>query len=228
MADWRENIFLPTRNATHRRLDDLKDVVITRGNFTEEEWQRSILLPVETDGEVQEKIAHWLRDELATLNENRQGSKRGNLTKSAVRGLGAMSPITISDLAMTMVEVRVDQPGPELLSLLLELFGLDVHRRSLAEAKVSEQQMAAQIQARDPKVSARSLATKTGVAHPTILRWQKDPDYIEAVEFEQFLLAHPNFWDEVEKGFLNQIEENPILKAAAKRNADARDDLKNK
>ena len=83
---------------------------------------------------------------------------------------------------MTMVEGLEEQPGPELIALLMELLNVDRHRRSLGAAHSEEKDIAAQLEAQVPNVGVRELAKAVGVAPSTITAWRREPDYEKHVK----------------------------------------------
>ena len=47
--------------------------------------------------------------------------------------------------------------------------------------KVSERQRAAEMMALEPNLGVKEIATKLNVNHQTILRWRRDPNFVDMV-----------------------------------------------
>ena len=112
----------PGYKSDYRRMTALQRLIVARGSFTSDEASRATWI---YDTNLSERLAVWLRDELARL---RRLKKRGG---AVVRGGKAISRLQIADIAMTIVE-NADL-GDNLICLLLELMDLDRSRLSLAK-----------------------------------------------------------------------------------------------
>jgi transposase-like protein len=125
-----------------------------------------------------EKVARWLRRELAELRKEEK-----ILGAAPILNDNKLSRPVISDMAMTMLEKIGVPPGPELLALLKELLNVDRHRRTLTKAKNPKKNAAIYMEVYEPGLSDRQLAKKVGVAHSTISAWRRDPDFKRRVKF---------------------------------------------
>ena len=158
------------------RMNRLSELLEERGSFSRDEVS-NVLVSISTDQinkafELTERAAEWLRIELKNL---RDGEKVEG--KAPVLTGQALSRLLIADLAMTMVAGLEEQPGPELIALLMELLNVDRHRRSLAAAHSEEKDIAVAVDAQIPNVGVRELAKHVGVAPSTITAWRRDPGY---------------------------------------------------
>ncbi len=168
-------------DAFMRRMDRLCELLVERGSFSRDEAS-NVLVSISTDRinkafELTERAAEWLRIELKNL---RDGEKVEG--KAPVLTGQSLSRLLIADLAMTMVAGLEEQPGPELIALLMELLNVDRHRRSLGAAHSEEKDSAMQLEAQVPNVGVRELAKHVGVAPSTITAWRRDPDYEKHVK----------------------------------------------
>ncbi len=163
------------------RMNRLCELLEERGSFSGDEAS-NVLVSITTDQinkafELTERAAEWLRIELKNL---RDGEKVEG--KAPVLTGQSLSRLLIADLAMTMVEGLEEQPGPELIALLMELLNVDRHRRSLAAAHSEEKNRAVYLEAQVPNIGVRELAKAAGVAPSTITAWRRDPDYEKHVK----------------------------------------------
>ncbi len=163
------------------RMNRLRELLVERGGFSEDEVA-DVFSSFWTDQinktfELTERAAEWLRIELKNL---RDGEKVEG--KAPVLTGQALSRLLIADVAMTMVEGLQEQPGPELIALLMELLNVDRHRRSLAAAHSEEKNRAVYLEAQVPNIGVRELAKHVGVAPSTITAWRRDPDYEKHVK----------------------------------------------
>ena len=163
------------------RMNRLSELLEERGSFSRDEVS-DVLVSISTDQinkafELTERAAEWLRIELKNL---RDGEKVEG--KAPVLTGQSLSRLLIADLAMTMVAGLEEQPGPELIALLMELLNVDRHRRSLGAAHSEEKDTAVAIDAQILNVGVRELAKHVGVAPSTITAWRRDPDYQKHVK----------------------------------------------
>ena len=185
MSDWPDHVvFDVTLEAYMRRMDHLLDVLVNHGGFTRDK-SRSIL-----DGEGgdsgSENASKWLRQELSRLRKAEKSVGEAPVLKG-----DTLSRLTISDIAMTLVENGEEIPGPELIALLMELLDVDRHRRSMAQSPSEASEKAVWIEAQIPNLGVRKLAKEVGVAPSTVSAWRRDPDYIKRIENIKFVLANP-------------------------------------
>ena len=163
------------------RMNRLSELLEERGSFSRDEVS-NVLVSISTDQinkafELTERAAEWLRIELKNL---RDGEKVEG--KAPVLTGQSLSRLLIADVAMTMVEGLQEQPGPDLIALLMELLNVDRHRRSLGAAHSEEKDRAVQLEAQVPNVGVRELTKPVGVAPSTITAWRRDPDYEKDVK----------------------------------------------
>ena len=137
--------------------------------------------------EATEKIAIWARGELKTLRNfelesrlEREGRVKRNKSESPVLHGNAISRTVLSDLAITLLQT-VEEPGNNLVLLLVELLNVDKHRQLNANRNQPENRIAAQIIAQDPTITNSELVQLTGRDKATISRWRRDPDFKELV-----------------------------------------------
>ena len=177
------------------RMNRLSELLEERGRFSRDEV-RNVLVSISTDQinkafELTERAAEWLRIELKKL---RDGEKVEG--KAPVLTGQSLSRLLIADVAMTMVEGLQEQPGPELIALLMELLNVDRHRRSLGAAHSEEKDTAVAIDAQILNVGVRELAKHVGVAPSTITAWRRDPNYQKHVKM---IKRFRNGWDPFSK-----------------------------
>ncbi len=179
-------------DAFMHRMDRLCELLVERGSFSRDEAS-NVLVSITTNQinkafELTERAAEWLRIELKNL---RDGEKVEG--KAPVLTGQSLSRSLIADVAMTMVEGLQEQPGPELIALLMELLNVDRHRRSLAAAHSEEKNRAVYLEAQVPNIGVRELAKAAGVAPSTITAWRRDPNYQKHVKMIKRLLneRHP-------------------------------------
>lgn len=149
----------------------LRDIIRTRGRFSASD-SAGALAPQYL--EVKERVAVWLRLELAnlrSLQKHRAAPSRRKLS---------LSRADISDVAMAMLEAG-SCAGPELQSLLRELLDVDRHRLTLASRNADQMGRALDIDAQfaleNRQVGVRELARVVGVEPSTVTRWRKSPEY---------------------------------------------------
>jgi hypothetical protein len=98
----------------------------------------------------------------------------------------ALSRIEIADLAMTMVENFTDVLGGDLVCLLQELLGVDIHRRALANGHAEKYDMAVSIVAQGTlmgrPLSVGNVAKAAGIAKSTASSWLNCADFQCAVK----------------------------------------------
>ncbi len=187
-------------DAFMHRMDRLCELLEERGSFSRDEVS-NVLVSITTNQinkafELTERAAEWLRIELKNL---RDGEKVEG--KAPVLTGQSLSRLLIADVAMTMVEGLQEQPGPELIALLMELLNVDRHRRSLGAAHSEEKDIAVSVDAQIPNVGVRELAKHVGVAPSTITAWRRAPDYQKHVKLIRRLR---NGWNPFSKFRENQ------------------------
>ena len=163
------------------RMNRACELLEESGIFSRDEVS-NVLTPITANQidkafELTERAAEWLRIELKKL---RDGEKVEG--KAPVLTGQSLSRLLIADVAMTMVEGLEEQPGPELIALLMELLNVDRHRRSLGAAHSEEKDRAVHLEAQVPNVGVRELAKAVGVAPSTITAWRRDPNYEKHVK----------------------------------------------
>jgi hypothetical protein len=131
-----------------------------------------------------DRVARWLREE---WNEVRNGN----------RGRG-LSRIQLADAAMTMLEScqPPDRPGADLLGLVQELLGVDVHRANFA-ASCGKLEYCAAIEALaecrygEGRLSDGELARRCGVSRVTVRNWRRLLTYQGLLEDARAVCTEP-------------------------------------
>jgi len=128
--------------------------------------RRTALLAVNTgDVDAKEEVALWLRGELRKLRD----SKKATLPR-----------VKIADLAMTMLETgSVAQTGENLVGLLRELLGVDIHRkRIIPNNKLMDAAVIDGLALQDGELlGVRELARRVEVSPRAIVDWRNSPIY---------------------------------------------------
>jgi hypothetical protein len=174
---WRGEYY-PGSQENEDRYDSVVAVVQKQGGFTIDEAMMAFWPATPATQKVKERVATWLRTELAKL---RKAYRLGN---HPVRRQTALSKLIISDIAMTMLESGGQSaPGKNLLHLLEELLDVDRHRATLAQsaiysaAFIEAATLEGQALIESRICSARELAKLVGVRPLTIIAWRKLPIY---------------------------------------------------
>ena len=128
------------------------------------------------DNKKSEKIAKWLRAELAQLRAEESKAS----TAPVVTGT-CLGRATISDMAITLLSI-LNKVGSELCMLLAELLDVDRHRRNLSKDKAPLKYICALVDSQNPGIGVRELAEVMGVVPSTIYRWRRDRSYQDSVE----------------------------------------------
>lgn len=204
------------------RMDTLQALLVERGNFDKEIADLALcgltsdksLLKRLNEGadivlEASEEVAEWARNELSLLRKleteaRNERDKNIIRTKSEAPVLGgaAISRLELSDLAITIL-TTVQEPGEQLVLLLVELLNVDRYRRSNAENNDPTFKVAAQILAQDPNKKASELAVMLKKDKATIYRWKKMPEFDEKIK-----MYHSIFSGEMDKKMLKIAKKN--------------------
>lgn len=121
------------------------------------------------DVNAKEAVALWLRGELRKLRDSKKAT---------------VSRVKIADLAMAMLETGSDAPiGENLVGLLRELLGVDVHRKRITpNDKFMDAAVIDGVALQNGKLfGVRELARRVEVSPRAIVDWRKSPIYHRAV-----------------------------------------------
>ena len=160
-----------------RRVDGHQSLLQERGQFSRRESLEAL---TGDNSELHQRVAEWLRGELANLREQQ-------LQSGAVVRLGrALSRLEIADVALTLIESASGNVGDQMLCLLQELLDVDRHRVYLAEKNIPAREAAASIDARrayhgQKKLGIRELAKMVSASPSSIVEWRKSLDYQKRV-----------------------------------------------
>ena len=170
-----------TLEAFMRRLSEHQKLLVERGKFPSETVLQAF---VGNDSASKEKIAQWLRAELAIL---RDGERR--IGAAPVLNGQALPRLVIADIAMTMVESLSEEVGDHLIVLIQVLLDVDRHRRALATKPSEKFGQAAAIEAQlalqGRTIGVRSLARIVSASPASVTSWRRSRDYQGAVEDER-------------------------------------------
>jgi hypothetical protein len=170
--------------SSYHRMAALEKLIVAKGDFTSDEATRATYI---YDQDLAERLAEWLRVELARLRVLEKSGGAG------VRLGKAISRLEIADIAMTIVE-NADL-GDNLTYLLLELMNLDRHRVKLAKNNSVARVDAATAEARQAFIKGRpwgvrELSRDVSVTPSTILKWRQSAEYQALVESKKGMWAH--------------------------------------
>jgi hypothetical protein len=160
----------PSSNIYVSRLCKIVDLLMKRGGFSAVAASKALVGPPRFGN----KVAKWLRDELARLREDEK-----TVSMAPVLSGNALGRTMISDIAFTMLEGR--KPCPQLLLLLAELLNVDRHRGEKDNERRMKKEWAISIENDDPTIGVRKLARMVEVAPSTITQWRKDPWYQDQI-----------------------------------------------
>jgi hypothetical protein len=121
------------------------------------------------DVNAKEAVALWLRGELRKLRDSKKAT---------------VSRVKIADLAMAMLETGSDAPiGENLVGLLRELLGVDVHRKRITpNDKFMDAAVIDGLALQNGQLfGVRELARRVEVSPRAIVDWRKSPIYHRAV-----------------------------------------------
>jgi hypothetical protein len=177
--------YYPFSQVNEDRYDAMVAIVQKQGGFTINEAMMAFWPATRTTQKVKERVATWLRTELANLR------KAYRLGEHPVRRNKTLSKLIVSDIAMTMLESG-ERSGQDnnLLRLVEELLDIDRHRATLAQSAIYSDAFidAATLEGQgliQSKIySARELAKLVGVTAATIIAWRKLPRYRFFIDFE--------------------------------------------
>jgi hypothetical protein len=160
-----------------RRMHSLQQLLVERGRFSRSTAQRIL---VDSKAKTKERASAWLSTELRKLrNSERVTGAAPVLTRSA------LSRLTISDLAITMLQFLNEAPGTNLICLLQELLDVDRHRARRAtepgEAFVGAAIEEARGNLTGKSYGVRQLAKLARVNPSTISRWRRLDAYRKEV-----------------------------------------------
>jgi hypothetical protein len=184
MFYWNE--YYPYSPENEDRYEAVVAVVHKQGGFTINEAMMAFWPATPATQNVKERVATWLRTELAKLR------KAYRLGEHPVRRQKALSKLIISDIVITMLESGGrSAPGKNLLHLLEELLDIDRHRATLAQsaiysdAFIEAATLEGQALIESRIYSARELAKLVGVRPATIIAWRKLPRYRFYIDWEK-------------------------------------------
>jgi hypothetical protein len=165
-----------TENAD--RYDATFSILQAQGGFTINEAMMAFWPTTPATQKVKERVAAWLRSE---LNKLRKAERCG---EHPVRRQKALSRLTISDIAITLLESGERcAPGKNLVCLLQELLDVDRHRATLAQSAmysddfIDAATLDGEGESEGKTYSARQLARLVGVSPGTIIAWRELPRY---------------------------------------------------
>jgi hypothetical protein len=160
------------------RMETSLQLLIERGGFSP---STSMKILVDGRAKTKERAAAWLRKELERL----QNSERVLGSAPVLTG-SAMSRLTISDLAISMLQILNEAPGTNLICLLQGLLNVDRHRFQLAKDPDPSQDSAAMHDARSKltgkTLTVRRLAEIADADPSSISRWRRTTAYKQEVE----------------------------------------------
>jgi hypothetical protein len=161
-----------------RRMEGLRLLLIKRGGFNPSTALNILLDP---RAQTKERAASWLSTELQRLREAERV-----LGSAPVLTGSMLSRLTISDLAMTMLQFLEEPPGTNLICLLQELLDVDRHRTRLATEPGDTFIKATIEEARGSLMGmtygVRKLAKLVAVHPSSISRWRRLAIYRQNVE----------------------------------------------
>jgi hypothetical protein len=213
----------PALEASMRRFESLKQLVVERGHFTKSEHDIALgyctidqakLVGINVAPDIGEKVALWLIGELQSLREREK-----QVGSAPVLSGKTMSRLDIADLAMTMLESCEDRPGELLTRLLQQLLDVDRHRKALAgfrdEKFDSAVQIDAQLSLEGRAPSAYRLARYLSVSPTTVIAWRQLPEYHLKQEalMKSWRYEFREFLEEVKVGAPNLGEHQAFRRA---------------
>jgi hypothetical protein len=159
------------------RMESLQQLLVERGRYSR---ARAENILVDPGAKRKEGAAAWLSTELEKLRKSERVIGSAPVLTGA-----ALSRLTISDLAITMLQFLEEPPGTNLICLLQQLLDVDRHRARLA-AKRGNVLTSVIEEARGRLVgraySVRQLAKLAAVDPSSISRWRRSASYQQMID----------------------------------------------